>query len=232
MIVKRWNQDRGRTKTGWLDSWHTFSFNEYYDPKQMGFRALRVINDDRVIPGAGFATHGHRDMEIITYVLQGELEHKDSMGNGSIIPAGDAQYMSAGTGVRHSERNPSPSEFVHLLQIWIIPDRDGLEPRYDQRTVQPEKHHGQLRLIASSDGREDSIKVRQDVELYAAVLEVGESVTYRLQSDRHAWLHVARGILKLNGEELRAGDGAAITNEGSLEITTDHQAEFLLFDLA
>ncbi|MGB7921750.1 MAG: pirin family protein [Pyrinomonadaceae bacterium] len=232
MIVKRWNQDRGRTKTGWLDSWHTFSFNQYYDPEQMGFRALRVINDDRVIPGAGFATHGHRDMEIITYVMQGELEHKDSMGNGSIIPAGDAQYMSAGTGVRHSERNPSPSEFVHLLQIWIIPESAGLEPLYDQRTVQPEKNHGKLRLIASRDGREDSIKVRQDVDLYVAVLKDGESVKHSLASNRHAWLHVARGLLKLNGDELRAGDGAAISNEELLEISTDNQAEFLLFDLA
>ena len=232
MIVKRWNQDRGRTKTGWLDSWHTFSFNTYYDPEQMGFRALRVINDDRVIPGAGFATHGHRDMEIITYVLEGELEHKDSMGNGSIIPAGDVQYMSAGTGVRHSERNPSPAEFVHLLQIWIIPDTEGLEPRYDQRTVQPGKHHGQLRLIASRDGREDSISVRQDVDLYACVLEAGESVTYRPSLNRYAWLHVARGLLKLGGDEFRAGDGAAIIKEELLEITTEHRAEFLLFDLA
>ena len=232
MIVKRWNQDRGRTRTGWLESYHTFSFNEYFDPEQMGFRALRVINDDRVIPGAGFATHGHQDMEIITYVLEGELEHKDSMGNGSIIPAGDAQYMSAGTGVRHSERNPSPTDPVHLLQIWIIPHTRGLEPRYDQRAVQPEKHHGQLRLAASGDGREDSIPVRQDVDLYACVLREGESVTYRLPSHRHAWLHVARGLLSLNGHELRAGDGAAITEEELLEITTEHQAEFLLFDLA
>jgi redox-sensitive bicupin YhaK (pirin superfamily) len=232
MIVKRWNQDRGRTRTGWLESYHTFSFNEYFDPEQMGFRALRVINDDRVIPGAGFATHGHQDMEIITYVLEGELEHKDSMGNGSIIPAGDAQYMSAGTGVRHSERNPSPTDPVHLLQIWIIPNARGLEPRYDQRAIQPEKHRGQLCLIASKDGREDSINVRQDVALYAAVLEDGESVTYRLPSNRYGWLQVARGLLKLNGHELRAGDGAAITNEELLEITTEHQAEFLLFDLA
>jgi redox-sensitive bicupin YhaK (pirin superfamily) len=232
MIVKRWNQDRGRTKTGWLDSWHTFSFNTYFDPEQMGFRALRVINDDRVIPGAGFATHGHQDMEIITYVLEGELEHKDSMGNGSIIPAGDAQYMSAGTGVRHSERNPSQSDFVHLLQIWIIPEAAGLEPLYDQRTVQPDKHHGQLRLIASNDGREDSIKVRQDVDLYVSVLKEGESVTYRPSINRYGWLQVARGLLKLNSDELRAGDGAAITKEELLEITTDHQAEFLLFDLA
>lgn len=232
MIVKRWNQDRGRTRTGWLDSWHTFSFNTYYDPEQMGFRALRVINDDRVIPGAGFATHGHQDMEIITYVIEGQLEHKDSMGNGSIIPAGDVQYMSAGTGVRHSERNPSQSESVHLLQIWVIPEARGLEPRYDQRTIQPEKHHGQLRLIASHDGREDSIQVRQDVSLYASVLEAGEGVTYHLPSDRYAWLQVARGLLKLGGNELRAGDGAAINDEELLEITTDLQAEFLLFDLA
>ena len=231
MIVKRWNQDRGRTRTGWLDSRHTFSFGSYFDPEQMGFRALRVINDDRVIPGAGFATHAHQDMEIISYVMEGALEHRDSLGNGGIIPAGDVQFMSAGRGVRHSERNPSPTESVHFLQIWIIPDSLGLEPEYQQRSVLPEKKRGQLNLIVSQDGRGDSIRVHQDVSIYASVLEAGDSVTYQLPADRYAWLHVAQGLLKLNGNDLRAGDGAAINNEEVLSISTDQQAEFLLFDL-
>jgi redox-sensitive bicupin YhaK (pirin superfamily) len=231
MIVKRWNQDRGLTKTGWLDSRHTFSFGSYFDPEQMGFRALRVINDDRVIPGAGFATHGHKDMEIISYVLEGVLEHRDSLGNGSVIPAGDVQLMSAGRGVRHSERNPSHSDFVHFLQIWIIPDQFNLEPSYQQRTVEPEKKHGRWHLIVSPDGREDSFKIHQDVDIYTSVLEAGEGVTYRLPANRYAWLQVAQGKLWLNGNDLRAGDGAAITREEMLEISTDHRAEFLLFDL-
>ena len=231
MIVKRWNQDRGRTKTGWLDSRHTFSFGSYFDPEQMGFRVLRVINDDRVIPGAGFATHAHENMEIISYVMEGELEHRDSMGNGGIIPAGDVQFMSAGRGVRHSERNPSRSEFAHFLQIWIIPDTTGLEPGYQQQTVDALKKRGQLHLIVSPDGREDSIRIHQDVDIYAAVLESGDEVTYRLPANRYAWLHVAQGTLKLNGDEFRTGDGAAITQEELLKISTDHRAEFLLFDL-
>ncbi|MDF5724898.1 MAG: pirin family protein [Rhizonema sp. PD37] len=223
---------RGRTKIGWLDSYHTFSFGDFYDPNRMGFRALRVINDDRVVPGAGFSTHGHRDMEIFTYVLSGALEHKDSLGTGSIIRPGEAQIMSAGTGIMHSEFNHSKTEPVHLLQIWILPNRKGIEPRYDQKAFPLEERSGQLRLIAANDGRDGAVQINQDVDLYTSVLEPGDVVNYQVKPNRYAWLQMAQGIASLNGEELRAGDGVQVSGQEKLEISTDIGAEILLFDLA
>jgi quercetin 2,3-dioxygenase len=229
MINIRKAEDRGHFNHGWLDTYHTFSFADYYDPEQMGFRALRVINDDRVEPGIGFGTHPHRDMEIITYVLDGELAHKDSMGNGSIIRPGEVQRMSAGTGVRHSEMNPSPAQWLHLLQIWIVPDRTGITPSYEQKMFEPAERQGRLRLVASPDGADGSVTIHQDVRLYASLLD-GEEVSHALDKGRHAWLHVARGNAVVNGIELKAGDGAAISDEQSLTIKGDG-AEVLLFDL-
>ena len=230
MINPRKAAERGHTKISWLDSHHTFSFGEYHDPAHMGFRALRVINDDRVAAGGGFATHGHRDMEIITYVLDGALEHKDSLGNGSIIRPGEAQRMSAGTGIMHSEFNHSKTAPVHFLQIWILPERAGLPPGYEQRSIPPAKK-GHLSLIASPDGR-GAVTVHQDVRVYASTLNAGAEVSHTLAAGRHAWLHVARGALTLNGQHLIAGDGAAIDGESQLEMTGERDAELLLFDLA
>ncbi|MER3589222.1 MAG: quercetin 2,3-dioxygenase, partial [Mastigocladus sp. ERB_26_1] len=221
----------GRTQTGWLDSYHTFSFGNFYDPNRMGFRSLRVINDDRVAPGAGFPTHGHKDMEILTYVLEGAIEHKDSLGNGSVIRPGEAQIMSAGTGILHSEFNPSDTEPGHFLQIWILPNQKGLQPRYDQKAFPLEERKGKLRLIAAKDGRDGAVKIFQDVDLYTSVLEAGDVVNYHLLPNRYGWLQIANGIAKLNGEELRAGDGVQINGEEQLEISTDIGAEILLFDL-
>ncbi len=232
MITRRPGNERGHANYGWLDTYHSFSFAGYYDPKHTGFRALRVINEDRVQPGKGFGTHPHRDMEIITYVLEGALEHKDSMGNGSIIKPGDIQRMSAGTGITHSEYNPSKSERVHLLQIWILPQQEGLKPSYEQRAFKAEEKRGQLRLIASPDGRDGSVTVHQDVELYATVLAPGEQVTHRLKPNRYAWVQVPGGAAKLNGLSLQAGDGAAVSEEEILEIKANDSAELLLFDLA
>ncbi|MBD2496423.1 pirin family protein [Nostoc sp. FACHB-280] len=223
--------NRGRSQIGWLDSFHTFSFSHFYDPNRMGFRSLRVINDDRIAPGAGFPTHGHRDMEILTYVLSGAVEHKDSLGTGSVIRPGDAQIMSAGTGIMHSEFNPSPTEPLHLLQIWILPDEQGLAPRYEQKAFPVEEKRGQLRLIAAKDGRDGAVTIHQDVDLYTSVLESGDVVNYHLKRDRYAWLQIAQGIATLNGEELRAGDGVQISGEEKLEISTNLSAEILLFDL-
>ena len=222
---------RGRTQTSWLDSYHTFSFGSFYDPNRTGFRCLRVINDDRIAPGAGFATHGHKDMEILTYVLEGALEHKDSLGNGSVIRPGEAQIISAGTGILHSEYNHSQTEFVHLLQIWILPNQKGLQPRYDQKTFPIEQRRNQFCLIASKDGRDGSVKVFQDVELYTSVLEPGNFVNYHLWSDRYGWLQIAQGVANLNGQELTAGDGVQITGEEQLKISTSVGTEILLFDL-
>lgn len=222
---------RGRSQIGWLDSYHTFSFSSFYDPNRMGFRSLRVINDDRVAPGAGFPTHSHRDMEILTYVLSGAVEHKDSLGTGSVIRPGDAQIMSAGTGIAHSEFNPSPTEPLHLLQIWILPDEQGLTPRYEQKAFSVEEKRGQLRLIAAKDGRDGAVTIHQDVDLYASVLEPGDIVNYHVKRDRYAWLQVAQGVVTLNGEELRAGDGVQINGEEQLELSTDIGTEVLLFDL-
>jgi quercetin 2,3-dioxygenase len=223
---------RGHAKIGWLDSYHTFSFSNFYDPNRMGFRALRVINEDRVIPGAGFGTHPHKDMEILTYVLEGALEHKDSLGTGSVIMPGDAQIMSAGTGIAHSEFNHSQTEPVHLLQIWILPDEQGLKPRYEQRTFPLEEKKNKLRLIAAKDGRDGAVTIHQDVDIYAAVLEPQNTVTFEVRPNRYAWLQIAKGRITLNGEPLSAGDGVQINGSESLTIGTDATAEILLFDLA
>jgi len=223
---------RGHTKLGWLDSYHTFSFGGFLDPNRMGFRSLRVINDDRVIPGAGFATHSHRDMEIITYVLEGALEHKDSLGTGAVIYPGEVQRMSAGTGITHSEFNHSQTEPVHLLQIWIIPKKPGLPPSYEQRNFPLSQRRGKLRLIAAKDGREGAVTLHQDVDLYASVLEPGEQVSHQLQPNRYAWFQVARGVATLNGHCLREGDGVAVSEAEKLEVSTDIGTEILLFDLA
>src|SRR5688572_30844068 len=205
MVKIRKTNERGHAEHGWLDTYHTFSFADYYDPQWMGFRSLRVINDDLVMPGMGFGTHPHRDMEIITYILSGSLAHKDSMGNGRVIGKGDVQYMAAGTGVQHSEFNPSKEEAVHLLQIWIQPDQKGVAPSYAEKSL-ADASPGDLRLVTSKTGRDDSIAIHQDVDLWLAKLDPGDRVTHTLASGRQAWVHVAEGELALNGETLRAGD--------------------------
>ena len=232
MITVRKAEDRGRAKFDWLDSRHTFSFGDYYDPRFMGFRHLRVINEDRVRPGGGFPTHPHRDMEIITYVLEGALEHKDSMGNGSVIRWGVVQRMSAGTGITHSEYNPSRSEPVHFLQIWILPEHAGGRPEYEQRAFSPQEARGKLLLVAARDGRAGALTVQQDAELSIALLERGGTLTHRLRPGRYGWLQVARGEISVNDVALKAGDGAAISDEPALMIEANSAAELLLFDLA
>jgi len=232
MIKLRKSQDRGHFDHGWLNTSHTFSFDRYYDPAHMAFRSLRVINEDHVEPGHGFPTHSHRDMEIITYILEGELEHKDSMGTGSVIRPGDLQRMSAGTGVAHSEYNPSDDFKVHLLQIWILPESEGLKPSYEQINFAPEELRGKLRLIASPDGHGGSVTIHQDARVYATTLELNETVTHELAPNRYAWLQVARGALKLNDNYMRQGDGAAVDNESLLTVIGTEPAEALLFDLA
>jgi quercetin 2,3-dioxygenase len=232
MITLRPSHERGRTTLNWLKSAHTFAFNNYFDPRHTGFRQLRVINDDWVKPGAGFGTHSHRDMEIITYVLEGALEHRDSTGNGSVIRPGDVQRMSAGTGISHSEYNHSPTTPVHLLQVWILPERQGLEPSYEQRSFTPEELRGQWRLIAGKDGRDGAVVVHQDVDVLATQLEAGEQVTYRLQPGRHAWVQVASGEVRLNSVSLKEGDGAALSEVAELNIVAGERSEVLLFDLA
>jgi|SRR5438105_919864 len=232
MIAVLPSSERFHTQIGWLDSWHTFSFADHYHPERLGFRALRVINDDRVAPARGFGSHPHRDMEIVTYVLSGELAHRDSMGNGSTIRPGDVQRMSAGTGVVHSEANPSPTEPVHLLQIWILPDREGHKPGYEQKAFSVDERRGKLRLLASPDGRNGSVTLHQDASLYATLLEPGERVSYEPPQGRHAWIQVARGSIELNGQKLSAGDGAAVSDEKRLEIAARDSSEVLLFDLA
>jgi redox-sensitive bicupin YhaK (pirin superfamily) len=232
MIEIRRGSERGHANHGWLDTYHTFSFDTYYDPKHVHFRHLRVINEDRVAPGKGFPTHPHRDMEIITYVLEGAIEHKDSMGTGSVIRPGEIQHMSAGTGVTHSEFNPSKSELLHLLQIWIMPETKGVRPSYDQKATELAKHPDELRLIASGSQAGDSaVKINQDTNLYASVLQSGGKVRHALQTNRYAWLQVARGKVQLNGVDLEAGDGAAVTAETNLEIQSQTDSEILLFDL-
>ena len=232
MMTRRPANERGHADHGWLDSWHTFSFADYYDDAHMGFRALRVINEDRVHPNHGFGTHQHRDMEIISYVLEGALGHKDSMGTGSTITPGDVQRMSAGTGVRHSEMNPSKTDPVHFLQIWLIPERRGLEPGYEQKRFETADKQGRLRLIASRDGRDGAITVHQDVDLYAGVFAPGDRARLELRPDRHAWVQVARGTVTVNGQRLDHGDGAALSDEAALDLTADADAEVLVFDLA
>jgi redox-sensitive bicupin YhaK (pirin superfamily) len=231
MIKIRRAEERGHFDFGWLNTYHTFSFGEYYDPRNMGFRSLRVINEDFVDAGRGFPTHGHRDMEIITYVLEGGLAHKDSMGNGSIIRPGDVQRMSAGTGVRHSEANPSAEESVHLLQIWIMPNEEGIEPGYEEKKFDDEEKRGRLRLIVSPDGRDGSVMIHQDASVYATVLDSEQQVAYEVKPGRHAWLQVARGLIEVNGQQLKQGDGAAISEEHELAIVGREPSEALLFDL-
>ena len=231
MITIRPANQRGSSKFNWLDSRHTFSFGDYYDPKHMGFSDLRVINEDRVDPGAGFPTHSHRDMEIITYVLEGALAHKDSTWTSSVIRAGDVQRMSAGTGISHSEYNPSMTEPVHFLQIWIIPKEAGLRPGYEQRSFDLQKHSGGWIHIVASDGGDGAVKVHQDVELYLAAITKEQKLNYRLKTGRQAWLQITRGVAAFNGTSLAAGDGAAVSKEVLLQIDSSDNAEVLLFDL-
>ena len=232
MIEIRRSANRGTADFGWLDSRHTFSFGEYHDPRQMGFGPLRVINEDRVGPGQGFGTHGHADMEIISYVLEGALEHKDSIGTGSVIRPGDVQVMSAGTGIRHSEFNHSRSEPVHFLQIWIVPDRKGIAPRYEQKAFSAADKRGRLRLIGSHDGRDGSIVIYQNVLLFAALLDPSQNVEHTLSPKRKAWVQVVRGAIRIGADELAAGDGASIEGETTVRLTaTRNGTEILLFDL-
>jgi redox-sensitive bicupin YhaK (pirin superfamily) len=232
MITIRKSDTRGHANHGWLDSRFSFSFADYYNPEHVEFRTLRVMNDDHIAGGGGFPTHPHRDMEIVTYVLDGALAHKDSMGNGSTIRPGDVQYMSAGTGVAHSEFNASDKDTVHMYQIWMFPDKRGYKPAYDQKHFAPAEKQGKLRLVVSPDGRDGSVQIRQDNELYATMLAPGESVKHTLKPDRHAYVQVARGSVTLNGTQLSTGDGAAISAEKSVELTGVDNAEVLLFDLA
>jgi redox-sensitive bicupin YhaK (pirin superfamily) len=230
MITLRKANERGHAEHGWLDTYHTFSFADYYDPQWMGFRSLRVINDDLVMPRMGFGKHPHRDMEIITYILSGQLAHEDSMGNGRVITPGEFQYMSAGTGVLHSEQNPSGTEAVHLLQIWIQPDAKGATPRYAEKSMK-DAASGALHLITSKTGRDESIAIHQDADLWLAKLDASQSVTHPLAPGRHAWLHVAEGEVTLNGETLTGGDAVAVNKESALELRATKPSQFLLFDL-
>ncbi len=229
MKIRKANE-RGHANHGWLDSYHTFSFADYYDPQWMGYRALRVINDDVVMPGHGFGTHPHRDMEIITYMLSGALEHKDSMGNGRVIKAGEAQYMAAGTGVLHSEFNPKKDEAAHLLQIWIQPEAPGVKPRYGEKSLTAAET-GKWHLVTSKAGRDGSIAIHQDADLWLAKLEPGQRVTHTVAAGRHAWLHVAEGKVAVNGKELGAGDAAALDGKDAADVKSLERAQVLLFDL-
>lgn len=232
MIRIRRADERGLADHGWLRSAHTFSFADYYDPEHMGFRALRVINEDRVAPQRGFPTHGHRDMEIVSYVLEGAIAHEDSTGNREVLRPGEVQRMTAGTGVRHSEYNASDGEPLHFLQIWIVPERAGLTPGYEQRRFPEEERRGTLRLLVSPDAADGSLTIHQDARMYGALLAKGESVTHRLATGRHAWVQVARGAVELGGQQLAAGDGAALSDEAEVTLRGVEPAEILLFDLA
>jgi quercetin 2,3-dioxygenase len=232
MITFRDRMARGQTRTGWLDSRHTFSFANYRDPAQMGFRSLRVINEDRVIPGAGFPPHSHRDMEIISYVLKGALEHKDSLGNGTVIRPGEVQRMSAGTGIVHSEFNPSKTEPLHFLQIWIIPDHAGLPPSYEQKVFPVGERRGRMRLVAAPHGGDGAVTLHQDARLFIANLGPGERAGHKIEPGRGIWMQLARGIIAVNGTEMREGDGAAVEDEPAIAIEAETEAEFLVFDLA
>jgi redox-sensitive bicupin YhaK (pirin superfamily) len=231
MITVRKAADRGHSAIGWLDSWHTFSFSDYYDEDHMGFRALRVINDDRVAPGMGFGTHPHRDMEIITYVLEGALQHKDSLGNGDVIRPGDVQHMSAGTGIRHSEFNPSADQPVHLLQIWIQPDRAGGKPRYAQKHFPVAERQDRWRRVVDQQGQDGALAMGADAAMFASMLSAGKHLDYPVAPGRHLWLHVARGTVDANGRRLTAGDALALGEEASLGVTAESDSELLLFDL-
>ncbi len=231
-IVVRPARSRGHANHGWLDSHHTFSFANYHDPHHMGFGPLRVINEDRVQPGAGFATHGHRDMEILSYVIEGALAHKDSIGTGSVIRPGDVQVMSAGTGIRHSEFNASKVEPVHFLQIWLLPERQGLQPRYDQKTFPESEKRGRLRLIASHDARDGSLLVHQNADVFTTLLNDGQSINHKLNAGRRAWVQIVRGSADIDGVPVHTGDGAAIEGEAALAITSrERDCEILVFDL-
>lgn len=231
MITVRRSEDRGHADHGWLDSRHTFSFADYHDPAHMGFRALRVINEDRVAPSQGFGTHGHRDMEILSYVLSGKLAHRDSIGTGAVLGPGEVQRMSAGTGVRHSEYNASDAEPVHFLQIWIIPEREGLAPGYEQRRFPEEERRGRLRLVASPDGRDGSLTLHQDARVHLGLLAPGERTSLPIAEGRHAWVQVTRGRVRLGREELRAGDGAGLEDERELSLEGVEDGEVMVFDL-
>jgi len=232
MITIRKAEERGHFDFGWLNTYHTFSFGDYYDAQHTRFRTLRVINEDFVEPGRGFPTHGHRDMEIVTYILQGAVQHRDSTGSGSIIRRGDAQRMSAGTGVMHSEANASDDEPVHLLQIWIFPEEQNLRPEYEEKKFSDEEKRNKLKLIVSRDGSEGSVKIHQDAKIYASLLDQGKDVELELADGRSAWLQVAAGAVTLNDVKLKQGDGAGVKSESTLTITADEPAEILLFDLA
>ncbi|MDQ2921045.1 MAG: pirin family protein [Acidobacteriota bacterium] len=232
MIRIRKAEQRGHFDFGWLNTYHTFSFGDYYDPSHMGFRSLRVINEDVVQKGRGFPRHGHRDMEIFTYILQGALQHRDSMGNGSIIRPGDVQRMSAGTGVTHSESNPSPDEPVHLLQIWILPSEEGIQPDYEEKRFADDEKRNKLRLVISPDAASGAVKIHQDARVYAALVDPNHEVSHPLASSRHAWLQVAAGSVTLNSSDLKQGDGAAVSGESIITIAAREPSEILLFDLA
>lgn len=232
MITIRPSSERGSAFHGWLDTRHTFSFAGYHDPEHMGFRALRVLNEDKITPGAGFPTHGHREMEIVSVVLAGALEHQDSTGHHEVLRPGEVQRMTAGTGVYHSEGNPSQDEGTHFLQIWILPDTRGLRPGYEQKAFPESERRGALRLVGSRDGRDGSLTIHQDLSLYVSLLAPGERVTHTLAKGRHAWVQLVRGAIDLNGTKLEAGDGAAISEESLLTIAATKDAELLLFDLA
>jgi len=231
MLTLRRSDDRGHIDHGWLDARHSFSFGDYHDPENMGFRVLRVINEDVIAAGMGFGTHPHRDMEILTYVIEGALQHKDNMGNGSVIRPGDVQWMSAGTGIQHSEFNPSPDEPTHLLQIWIIPDRRGRSPDYAEKNFSVAERRDQLRLVASGDGAGGSILWGQDVRLYSSLMTAGKGATLDLETGRHAWIQVVRGALDINEKILGSGDGAAVSDESRLNFKATEESEFLVFDL-
>jgi hypothetical protein len=232
MLSIRHAEDRGHAMHGWLDSFHTFSFADYYDPRHMGFRALRVINEDRVAPGAGFGSHPHRDMEIVSYVLDGSLQHKDSLGTGSVIRPGDVQRMSAGTGVVHSEFNGSKSEPVHFLQIWLLPKKQGIKPSYEQKTFTDAEKDGKLRLIASPEGKDGSVTIHTDARIFAGLFAEGQGAELEIPAGRHAFVQVCRGKVRLNGKELQAGDGAALSDEAALKLEGIDSSEVLVFDLA
>lgn len=231
MILVRPSSARGHLNHGWLDTYHTFSFGDYYDPNQMGFRAVRVINEDRVAPGQGFGMHGHRDMEIITLVLSGALEHKDSLGHGEVLRPGELQHMSAGSGIRHSEFNPAADEPVHLYQIWLLPREKGLQPSYSQKRFDPAERQNRWQLVASPDGAENSLAIQQDSQLFLANLTANSALRYDLAAGRHAWLQILRGSVNANGTPLATGDAIALSAESQLQLTATSQAEVLLFDL-
>jgi quercetin 2,3-dioxygenase len=232
MIRIRKSDERGHFDHGWLHTYHTFSFSRYYDPLHMSFRSLRVMNEDWIAPGQGFGTHGHEDMEIVTYVLEGGLAHRDSLGSGDVLRPGELQRMTAGTGISHSEFNASQTEPVHLYQIWLLPEREGLEPSYEQKAFSQDDRRDRLRLVASPDGRDGSLTIRQDARLFLGSLEQNRELVYALPADRHAWLQILRGSVEFNGFALSAGDGAAVSDETALTVRAQSQAEVLLFDLA